>query len=151
MSSVLLFSDVSAERPPLDWHSRMKIAKGAAQGLEYLHDTASPPIIFGDLKSSNILLDDEFNAKLSDYGLFKLALDNYNSNNFNKDHHRSMMVMETYGHCAPEYAETGEATPKSDVYNFGVLLLEILSGRRAIDTTMPTEEQHLVTWVGVTN
>ncbi|WOH11742.1 hypothetical protein DCAR_0831233 [Daucus carota subsp. sativus] len=138
--------NVSAERPPLDWHSRMKIAKGAAQGLEYLHDTASPPIIFGDLKSSNILLDDEFNAKLSDYGLFKLALDNYNSNNFNKDHHRSMMVMETYGHCAPEYAETGEATPKSDVYNFGVLLLEILSGRRAIDTTMPTEEQHLVTW-----
>ncbi|KAL8103946.1 putative serine/threonine-protein kinase PBL23 [Apium graveolens] len=132
--------NVSAERPPLDWHARMKIAQGTAQGLEYLHDTANPPIIYGDLKSSNILLDNEFNAKLSDFGLLKLALDK------NDKDHRSMTVMETYGHCAPEYAETGEATRKSDVYNFGVLLLEILSGRRAIDTTRPTQEQHLVTW-----
>lgn len=139
----LLFSDVSAERQPLDWHARMKIAQGAAQGLEYLHDTANPPVVYGNLKSSNILLDDEFNAKLSDFGILKLALDK------NEKDHRSMTVMETYGHCAPEYAETGEATPKSDVYNFGVLLLEILSGRRAIDTTRPTQEQHLVTWVGI--
>lgn len=124
----------------------MKIAKGAAQGLEYLHDTANPPIVYGDLRSANILVDDEFNAKLSDFGLHKLVLDA----NSEKDR-VSTMVMETYGHCAPEYAETGEATPRSDVYNFGVLLLEILSGRRAIDTTRPTEEQHLVTWVGVYN
>lgn len=137
----VLFSEVSGKRPPLDWHTRMKIAKGAAQGLEYLHDTAKAPIVYSDFKASSILLDDEFNAKLTDSGFSKLGLAG------EKDR-VSMTLMETYGYYAPEYTQTGEPTTKSDVYSFGVVLLEILSGRKAIDTTRPTEEQNLVAWVG---
>lgn len=137
-----LFSEVSGKKPPLDWHTRMKIAKGAAQGLEYLHDSASSPIVYGDFKASNILLDNEFNPKLSDFGHSKLGL-------AGETDHVSMTMMETYGYCAPEYTQTGEPTSKSDVYSFGVVLLEILSGRKAIDTTRPTEEQNLVSWVGI--
>lgn len=120
----------------------MKIAKGAAQGLEYLHDTANSPIVYSDFKATNILLDDEFNAKLSDFGLSKLG-------QAREKDHVSMALMDTYGYCAPEYTQTGEPTSKSDVYSFGVVLLEILSGRKAIDTTKPTEEQNLVNWVGL--
>lgn len=118
----------------------MKIAFGAAKGLEYLHEKANPPVIFRDLKSSNILLDEDFNPKLSDFGLAKLG-----------PHgdiiHVSSRVMGTYGYCAPEYARTGQLTLKSDVYSFGVVLLELITGRRAIDTTRPYQEQNLVSWV----
>lgn len=138
----VLFSEVSGKKPPLDWYTRMKIAKGAAQGLEYLHDSANSPIVYRDFKASNILLDNEFNPKLSDFGHSKSGLAG------EKDH-VSMTMMETYGHCAPEYTQTGERTSKSDVYSFGVVLLEILSGRKVIDTTRPTEEQNLVSWVGI--
>ncbi|XP_074324565.1 putative serine/threonine-protein kinase PBL23 [Apium graveolens] len=131
--------EVSGKKPPLDWSTRMKIAKGVAQGLEYLHDSPNSPIVYRDFKASNILLDDEFNPKLSDFGHSKLGLAG------EKDH-VSLTMMETYGHCAPECTETGEPTSKSDVYSFGVVLLEILSGRKAIDTTRPTEEQNLVSW-----
>ncbi|XP_074329902.1 putative serine/threonine-protein kinase PBL23 isoform X2 [Apium graveolens] len=131
--------EISAERPPLDWYTRMKIAKGAAQGLEYLHDTASPPIIFRDFKAANILLDNNFNPKLSDFGLAKLGPTG-------EQDHVSTRVMGTYGYCAPEYARTGQLTTKSDVYSFGVVFLEIVSGKRAIDTSKPTEQQNLVTW-----
>ncbi|KAL8112858.1 hypothetical protein AgCh_020240 [Apium graveolens] len=131
--------EISAERPPLDWYTRMKIAKGAAQGLEYLHDTASPPIIFRDFKAANILLDNNFNPKLSDFGLAKLGPTG-------EQDHVSTRVMGTYGYCAPEYARTGQLTTKSDVYSFGVVFLEIISGKRAIDTSKPTEQQNLVTW-----
>ncbi|XP_047308020.1 probable serine/threonine-protein kinase PBL23 [Impatiens glandulifera] len=127
----------------LDWDTRMKIAKGAAQGLEYLHDTANPPIIYRDFKASNILLDDLFNPKLSDFGLAKLG-----PTGGDKDH-VSTRVMGTYGYCAPEYERTGQLTTKSDVYSFGVVFLEIISGRRAIDTTKPAPEQNLVTWVRI--
>lgn len=95
-----LHSEISAERPPLDWYARMKIVKGAAQGLEYLHDTANPPIIFRDFKASNILLDNDFNLKLSDFGLAKLGPTG-------EQDHVSTRVMGTYGYCAPEYAKTG--------------------------------------------
>lgn len=118
----------------------MKIALGAAQGLEYLHDKASPPVIYRDLKSSNILLDEEFNAKLSDFGLAKLGPVGDRS-------HVSSRIMGTYGYCAPEYQRTGRLTIKSDVYSFGVVLLELITGRRVIDNTRPNEEQNLVTWV----
>jgi len=118
----------------------MKIALGAAKGIEYLHDKANPPVIYRDLKSSNILLDKDFHAKLSDFGLAKLGPTGDKA-------HVSTRVMGTYGYCAPEYQRTGQLTPKSDVYGFGVVLLELITGRRAIDTRRPNHEQILVTWV----
>lgn len=118
----------------------MRIATGAAKGLEYLHEKANPPVIYRDLKSSNILLDEEFNPKLSDFGLAKLSP-------VGDKTHVSSRVMGTYGYCAPEYERSGQLTVKSDVYSFGVVLLELITGRRAIDTTRPPEEQNLVTWV----
>ncbi|XP_044501586.1 probable serine/threonine-protein kinase PBL26 [Mangifera indica] len=131
--------DLSPEKKPMDWSTRMKIALGIGRGLEYLHDKANPPVIYRDLKSSNILLDSEYNAKLSDFGLAKLrpAGDKLPL---------SSGVMGTYGYCAPEYQTTDQLTAKSDVYSFGVVLLELITGRRVLDTTRPTEEQNLVTW-----
>ncbi|XP_022724090.1 probable serine/threonine-protein kinase PBL23 [Durio zibethinus] len=131
--------DLIPGQEPLDWTTRMKIAEGAAKGLEYLHDFADPPIIYRDFKASNILLDANFNPKLSDFGLAKLGPTG------GKDH-VSTRVMGTYGYCAPEYAMTGQLTTKSDVYSFGVVFLELISGRRAIDIERPTEEQNLVAW-----
>ncbi|KAL3749832.1 hypothetical protein ACJRO7_010885 [Eucalyptus globulus] len=131
--------DIEPQQKPLDWLTRMKIGFGAAQGLEYLHDKANPPVIFRDLKSSNILLDEAFNPKLSDFGLAKLGP-------AGDKMHVSSRVMGTYGYCAPEYARMGELTPKSDVYSFGVVMLELITGRRAIDTTKPPDEQNLVAW-----
>ncbi|PIN00592.1 Serine/threonine protein kinase [Handroanthus impetiginosus] len=131
--------DLPPNKKPLDWHTRMQIARGAAQGLEYLHDTAHPPIIFRDFKASNILLDENFNPKLSDFGLAKLGPTG-------EQDHVSTRVMGTYGYCAPEYAQTGQLTTKSDVYSFGVVLLEIITGRRVIDNTKPPEEENLVDW-----
>lgn len=118
----------------------MKIAHGAARGLEYLHESAQPPVIYRDFKASNVLLDQDFNPKLSDFGLAKLGPTGDKS-------HVSTRVMGTYGYCAPEYALTGQLTAKSDVYSFGVVFLEIITGRRVIDNSRSTEEQNLVTWV----
>ncbi|CAH9139594.1 unnamed protein product [Cuscuta epithymum] len=132
--------DLSPNKNPLDWYTRMQIAKGAAQGLEYLHDTVNPPIIYCDFKTSNVLLDKSFNSKLSGFGLAKL------SPNEEQDHVFTR-IMGTYGYCAPEYANVGgRLTTKSDVYSFGVVLLEIISGRRVIDNTRQNEEQNLVSW-----
>ncbi|XP_049343413.1 probable serine/threonine-protein kinase PBL26 isoform X3 [Solanum verrucosum] len=128
-----------ADRSPLDWFTRMKIASNAAKGLEYLHHKANPPVIYRDLKSSNILLDKEYNAKLSDFGLAKLGPMGDNS-------HVSSRVMGTYGYCAPEYQRTGQLSVKSDVYSFGVVLLELITGKRAVDTTKNGHEQILVAW-----
>nr|WNT99867.1 serine/threonine-protein kinase PBS1 [Gymnema sylvestre] len=131
--------DLPPDREPLDWNTRMKIAAGAAKGLEYLHDKANPPVIYRDFKSSNILLDEGFVPKLSDFGLAKLGPTGDKS-------HVSTRVMGTYGYCAPEYAMTGQLTVKSDVYSFGVVFLELITGRKAIDSTRPQGEQNLVTW-----
>lgn len=122
----------------------MKIALGAAKGLAYLHDVANPPVIYRDLKSANILLDDEFNPKLSDFGLAKFGPVGDNT-------HVSTRVMGTYGYCAPEYAMSGKLTTKSDVYSFGVVLLELVTGRKAFDCTKGPREQSLVAWVGHLN
>ncbi|KAK4353459.1 hypothetical protein RND71_028977 [Anisodus tanguticus] len=130
--------DLKEDKEPLDWLSRMKIALGAANGLEYLHEKTNPPIIYRDLKGANILLDKDFNPRLSDYGLAKLAGGESKSN-------MSPMMMGT-GYCAPEFESTGELSVKSDVYCFGVVLLELITGRRAVDTTRPTDEQNLVAW-----
>ena len=132
--------DISPGKQPLDWNTRMKIAAGAAKGLEYLHDKTMPPVIYRDLKCSNILLGDDYFPKLSDFGLAKLAPVGDKS-------HVSTRVMGTYGYCAPEYAMTGQLTLKSDVYSFGVVLLEIITGRKAIDNSRCTGEQNLVAWV----
>lgn len=118
----------------------MKIAQGAAKGLEYLHEVANPPVIYRDFKASNILLDEDFNPKLSDFGLAKLGPTGDHS-------HVSTRVMGTYGYCAPEYALTGQLSTKSDVYSFGVVFLEMISGRRVIDHSRPTQEHNLILWV----
>ncbi|CAA0830962.1 Protein kinase superfamily protein [Striga hermonthica] len=131
--------DVEPGKKPLSWSTRLKIAVGAARGLEYLHCKANPPVIYRDLKSSNILLDDDFNVKLSDFGLAKLGPVGDNT-------HVSTRVMGTYGYCAPEYAMSGKLTLKSDIYSFGVVLLELITGRKAIDSTRVHGEQNLVVW-----
>lgn len=131
--------DVPPDREPLDWNTRMKIAVGAAKGLEYLHDKANPPVIYRDLKSSNILLDEGFHPKLSDFGLAKLGP-------VGDKTHVSTRVMGTYGYCAPEYAMTGQLTLKSDVFSFGVVFLELITGRKAIDNQRSAGEHNLVAW-----
>ncbi|KAD3641747.1 hypothetical protein R6Q59_004377 [Mikania micrantha] len=131
--------DLPPDKEPLDWNTRMKIAAGAAKGLEYLHDKANPPVIYRDLKSSNILLDQGFHPKLSDFGLAKLGP-------VGDKTHVSTRVMGTYGYCAPEYAMTGQLTLKSDVYSFGVVFLELITGRKAIDNTRAPGEHNLVAW-----
>ena len=124
----------------MDWLTRMKIAYGAAQGLDYLHDKVNPPVLYRDLKAANILLDDEFYPKLCDYGLNNLAPGAGDSM------FHSSCVMDTYGYSAPEYTRGEDLTVKSDVYSFGVVLLELITGRRAVDTTKPNDEQNLVAW-----
>ncbi|KAI9128626.1 hypothetical protein K1719_000109 [Acacia pycnantha] len=131
--------DLPPDKEPLDWNTRMKIAAGAAKGLEYLHDKANPPVIYRDLKSSNILLDEGYHPKLSDFGLAKLGP-------VGDKTHVSTRVMGTYGYCAPEYAMTGQLTLKSDVYSFGVVFLELITGRKAIDNTRAPGEHNLVAW-----
>ncbi|KAG2316263.1 hypothetical protein Bca52824_019385 [Brassica carinata] len=129
------------DREPMDWTMRMQIAYGAAQGLEYLHDKVDPPVIYRDLKASNILLDDNLCPKLSDFGLHKLG-----PGTGDKMMALSSRVMGTYGYSAPEYTRGGNLTTRSDVYSFGVVLLELITGRKALDTTKPNDEQNLVSW-----
>ncbi|MQL85952.1 hypothetical protein Taro_018460 [Colocasia esculenta] len=123
---------------PLSWNLRMKLALGAARGLAFLHN-AETTVIYRDFKTSNILLDSSYNAKLSDFGLAKDGPTGDKS-------HVSTRVMGTYGYAAPEYLATGHLTVKSDVYSFGVVLLEMLSGRRAVDKNRPSGEHNLVEW-----
>ncbi|XP_078164159.1 protein kinase superfamily protein isoform X3 [Carex rostrata] len=123
----------------LDWSMRMKIALGAARGLAYLHEDSSPCVIHRDFKSSNILLDHDFTPKVSDFGLARTALDEGNM-------HISTRVMGTFGYVAPEYAMTGHLLVKSDVYSYGVVLLELLTGRKPVDMSQPSGQENLVTW-----
>lgn len=123
---------------PLPWSIRMKIAIGAARGLAFLHD-AERPVIYRDFKTSNILLDQEFNAKLSDFGLAK-------DGPVGDKSHVSTRIMGTYGYAAPEYIMTGHLTAMSDVYSFGVVLLELLTGRKSLDKSRPVREQTLTDW-----
>ncbi|XVF86002.1 hypothetical protein PTKIN_Ptkin17bG0165900 [Pterospermum kingtungense] len=124
---------------PLPWSIRMKIALGAAKGLAFLHEEAERPVIYRDFKTSNILLDADYNAKLSDFGLAKDGPEGDKT-------HVSTRVMGTYGYAAPEYVMTGHLTSKSDVYSFGVVLLEMLTGRRSMDKSRPNGEHNLVEW-----
>ncbi|XAR67573.1 Non-specific serine/threonine protein kinase [Bertholletia excelsa] len=123
---------------PLPWTRRMKVAVGAAKGLAFLHGEEKP-VIYRDFKTSNILLDSDYTAKLSDFGLAKDGPEGDNT-------HVTTRVMGTHGYAAPEYIMTGHLTKKSDVYSFGVVLTELLTGRRATDKSRPSREQNLVEW-----
>uniref|UniRef100_A0A7N1A5A4 Protein kinase domain-containing protein n=1 Tax=Kalanchoe fedtschenkoi TaxID=63787 RepID=A0A7N1A5A4_KALFE len=125
--------------PVLTWNQRVKIAYGAARGLEYLHEKVQPPIVHRDIRSSNVFLFDDYLAKISD-----LNLTSQSSDTAARLH--STRVLGTFGYHAPEYAMTGQITQKSDVYSFGVVLLELLTGRKPVDHTMPKGQQSLVTW-----
>ncbi|XP_062219179.1 receptor-like serine/threonine-protein kinase ALE2 isoform X3 [Phragmites australis] len=123
----------------LDWDARLKIALGAARALAYLHEDSSPRVIHRDFKSSNILLEHDFTPKVSDFGLARTALDEGNE-------HISTRVMGTFGYVAPEYAMTGHLLVKSDVYSYGVVLLELLTGRKPVDMSRPPGQENLVAW-----
>ncbi|KAK7255728.1 hypothetical protein RIF29_29147 [Crotalaria pallida] len=122
----------------LPWLTRIKIAIGAAKGLAFLHEEEKP-IIYRDVKASNILLDADYNAKLSDFGL---AIDGPEEDQT----HITTCVMGTHGYAAPEYINAGHLTTMSDVYSFGVVLLELLTGKKSVDKKRPTREQDLVEW-----
>ncbi|KAF2324054.1 hypothetical protein GH714_006395 [Hevea brasiliensis] len=123
----------------LTWEARMKVLVGTAKALAYLHEAIEPKVVHRDIKSSNILIDDDFNAKVSDFGLAKLL-------GAGKSH-VTTRVMGTFGYVAPEYANTGLLNEKSDVYSFGVLLLEAITGRDPVDYGRPAHEVNLVDWL----
>ncbi|KAI3764564.1 hypothetical protein L2E82_14575 [Cichorium intybus] len=124
----------------LPWQKRLQIMLGAAQGLAYLHEELEAQVIFRDFKTSNILLDENFNPKLSDFGLAREGPTEGNT-------HVSTAVMGTHGYAAPDYIETGHLTAKSDVWSFGIVLYEILTGRRSLERNRPKEDQKLLDWV----
>lgn len=120
----------------LSWNIRVKIALGTARVLEYLHEVCSPSIVHKKFKSSNILLDDDFNPRLSDCGIAAL----------NPNSARQVQVLGSFGYSAPEYVMSGIYTMKSDVYSFGVVMLELLTGRKPLDSSRTRSEQSLVRW-----
>lgn len=124
---------------PLTWETRMKIILGTAKGLAYLHEGLEPKVVHRDIKSSNILLDKQWNAKVSDFGLAKLL--------GSEKSYVTTRVMGTFGYVAPEYASTGMLNERSDVYSFGVLIMEIISGRSPVDYGRPAGEVNLVEWL----
>lgn len=123
----------------LDWDARLNIIMGAAKGLAYLHHDCSPRIIHRDIKSSNILLDGNLEARVSDFGLAKLLED--------EESHITTIVAGTFGYLAPEYMQSGRATEKTDVYSFGVLVLEVLNGKRPTDASFIEKGINIVGWL----
>ncbi|CAN1348831.1 Nodulation receptor kinase [Linum perenne] len=130
----------AAKRRTLDWPTRLSIALGAARGLTYLHTFAERCVIHRDVKSSNILLDHSMNAKVADFGFSKYAPQEGDSG-------VSLEVRGTAGYLDPEYYSTQHLTAKSDVFSFGVVLLEIISGREPLNIQRPRNEWSLVEWV----
>ncbi|KAK6129119.1 hypothetical protein DH2020_037135 [Rehmannia glutinosa] len=131
---------VASPKPVLDWGTRKRIALGAARGLLYLHEQCDPKIIHRDVKAANILLDDYCEAVVGDFGLAKL-LDH-------QDSHVTTAVRGTVGHIAPEYLSTGQSSEKTDVFGFGILLLELITGQRALQFGKSTNQKGAVLdWV----
>ncbi|CAL0321981.1 unnamed protein product [Lupinus luteus] len=120
----------------LTWFLRLRIAIDVARALEYLHEHSNPPLVHRDLKSSNVLLDSKFNAKLSDFGLAIAS----------GMQHKNMKMSGTLGYVAPEYISHGKLTDKSDVYAFGVVLLELLTGRKPMENMSSNAYQSLISW-----
>ncbi|KAF6150069.1 hypothetical protein GIB67_002851 [Kingdonia uniflora] len=114
-----------AKKVKLDWNTQLRITVGAAQGLAYLQHDCNPRIIHRDVKTSNILVDDNFEAHLSDFGIAKCISPSKT--------HVNTSVLGTIGYIDPEYARTSRLTEKSDVYSFGIVLLELLIGKKAVD------------------
>ncbi|KAL5700644.1 hypothetical protein ACHQM5_026064 [Ranunculus cassubicifolius] len=123
----------------LTWEARIKILLGTAKALSYLHEAIEPKVVHRDIKSSNILIDENFNAKVSDFGLAKLL-------GAGKSH-ITTRVMGTFGYVAPEYANSGLLNEKSDIYSFGVVLLESITGRDPVDYGRPAHEVNMVEWL----
>ncbi|XP_059651676.1 probable serine/threonine-protein kinase PBL19 [Cornus florida] len=130
----------SRAHPPLPWQTRLQIVLGAAQGLAYLHEELEVQVIYRDFKSSNVLLDEDFKPKLSDFGLAREGPTAGHT-------HVSTAVVGTSGYAAPDYVQTGHLTTKSDVWSFGVVLYEVLTGRRSLERNLPKPEQKLLDWV----
>lgn len=133
-----LFHWRNLDLEPLSWKRRLSIALDVARGMEYLHTLAHRSFIHRDLKSSNILLDDEYKAKVSDFGLVKLAPD--------RDKSVATRLAGTFGYLAPEYAVTGKVSTKVDVFSFGVVLMELLTGLVALDEARSEESRYLAEW-----
>ncbi|KAK9052990.1 hypothetical protein SSX86_029620 [Deinandra increscens subsp. villosa] len=130
----------STNLPPIPWKTRLQILLGAAEGLDYLHQGLETQVIFRDFKSSNVLLDEKFSPKLSDFGLAREGPQGDQT-------HVSTKPVGTYGYVAPEYTETGHVKSKCDVWSFGVVVFEVLTGRRAVDRSLPKAQQKLTEWV----
>ncbi|XP_072989541.1 probable serine/threonine-protein kinase At1g01540 isoform X2 [Typha latifolia] len=124
---------------PLTWEIRMNVILGTAKGLMYLHEGLEPKVVHRDIKSSNILLDEQWNPKVSDFGLAKLLGSDRS--------YVTTRVMGTFGYVAPEYASTGMLNERSDVYSFGILIMEIISGRNPVDYSRPPGEVNLIEWL----
>ncbi|MCD9644074.1 mitogen activated protein kinase [Datura stramonium] len=133
-----LFNWAEEGLKPLEWTKRLTIALDVARGVEYLHSLAHQSFIHRDLKPSNILLGDDMRAKVADFGLVRLAPEGKGS--------IETRIAGTFGYLAPEYAVTGRVTTKVDVFSFGVILMELITGRKALDESQPEESMHLVTW-----
>ncbi|ONK58815.1 uncharacterized protein A4U43_C08F30 [Asparagus officinalis] len=142
MPNLSLVNHLHAKHParvPLDWPRRMDIAVGSAQGLAYLHHQTTPHIIHRDIKASNVLLDSDFRPKVADFGFAKLIPDGVS--------HLTTKVKGTLGYLAPEYAMWGKVSESCDVYSFGILLLEMISGRKPIEKLPGGIKRDITQWV----
>ncbi|KAG2711916.1 hypothetical protein I3760_04G100100 [Carya illinoinensis] len=128
--------DIKPGEPVLDWPTRNRVALGTARGLEYLHEHCNPKIIHRDVKAANVLLDEDFEAVVGDFGLAKLV--DVRKTNV------TTQVRGTMGHIAPEYLSTGKSSERTDVFGYGIMLLELVTGQRAIDFSRLEEEDDVL-------
>lgn len=129
-------AELKPGEPVLDWPTRKRVALGTARGLEYLHEHCNPKIIHRDVKAANVLLDEDFEAVVGDFGLAKLV-----------DVRKTNVTTEirgTMGHIAPEYLSTGKSSGRTDVFGYGIMLLELVTGQRAIDFSRLEEEDDVL-------
>ncbi|KAK3031638.1 hypothetical protein RJ639_037386 [Escallonia herrerae] len=128
--------EIKSGEPVLDWPSRKRVALGTARGLEYLHEHCNPKIIHRDVKAANVMLDEDFEAVVGDFGLAKLVDVRKTS--------VTTQVRGTMGHIAPEYLSTGKSSERTDVFGYGIMLLELVTGRRAINFACLEEEDDVL-------